>query len=485
MLRVTKLFMMALLLLVSCSDEGEDGGAEPEPTPTPTQTPDNTNNSNLLKKVGPIEVPFTLNQSNDAARVLVAEGESRVITMRMETAQEAETHEETVYKSTFQQTWLASSDITESFTTDNKGLVDILLVVDDSDSLQSAHSRLKALVSGNSLKVVKGLENSDWQVALADARSGGCLKAVINKNNIADYSQFIQDIEDVTEADHNERLVFKARTVLDLVSPACSGALGVDWLRPNATLAVVFVTDEDHQCAWNSDSTKRSDLNTYHCTMQPIADMFATLTSNGKVDWLKLYGIMDETATCGDMRGADSSGCYDTDNVCNGTANPCYGKADSFKFRSANFVEAGFNIKDINRSDYAGIFSEIVDDIKDAMQDRFVLKAKPDMSDNAGKKLEVKVNDAVVSSSLYTVDATNRVLSFNNQSLSTLITQSGVTNPVIQVSYQVDGTTNHINELKIDAKADAEDTSADYALTLSINGVKKVRGTDFSVTREQ
>ena len=470
-----------MLLAAGCGDDSEtdentdtDGGK----TPAKTQT---VISSGLIKTVGPINIPFTLNKSKPPVQVVVAEGETRLVKMQMETAQLTETHEEKVHTVTFAQTWLASSDVTESFSLGNKGIVDILMIIDDSDSMQGVHKQLKALVSGSNLTLMKGIENSNWQLALADTRPDSCLIKVINKSNISDYSKTLQVIEGVIEKDHHERAVYKSRKVLGLAS-GCTGLTGKDWFRKGSTLAVVVITDEDHQCSWANSPGNSGDGNTYHCGMQPIKAMYKKMTTDGSVDWLKLYGIMDETATCGDMRGNNSSGCYELDSVCSGITNPCFGRSNEHKFRSANFVDAGFFIKDINRSDYAGIFSEIVNDIKGALQDRFLLKAKPDMSKNSSKPLVVKINGNTVDESLYSVDVDNKILKFNNNSLQTLT--AGVSNAIVQVSYQIDGTPSHVYKLTLDKKADITATGT-AAMTISINGVEKVKGTDYTVVRNK
>ena len=482
----TGVLMLALLLVASCGDkveQNDDTGSNPETTDEPTTTPPS---SNIVKTVGPIEIPFILNKSNAPVKVVVAEGETRMVKMRMEIAQETETHEEKVHSVSFDQPWLASSDITESFTLDNKGIVDILLIVDDSDSMQAVHGKLKALASNSELKLLKGIEHSNWRLAIADTQGGGCLRAVIDKNNISDYLTIMKDIEDVAATDHHERVVFKIRKLMGVIDGACTGKLGAGWFRPKSTLAIIAVTDEDHQCSWSNSPGNTGDGNTYHCTMtgdNSVDSELKKITSSGKVDWMKLYGIMDETATCGKMRQDASIGhCYasDADASQCGFTNPCASRGAAHKFRSANFAQAGFTIKDINRSDYAGIFDEVVEDINDALQDRFMLKAKPDLSESATKKFTVSINDTKVSESLYTVDANNKTLTFNNNSLQTLI--ADIDTPVIQVSYQVDGQVNHMHQFVIDAKAD-ELATGDAALTLSINGAKKNKGTDYSMTR--
>lgn len=479
-----------LLLLAACNEE-DDLSSRKTNSSNETMSQDQAGQSNVVadslsREVGPIEIHFTLNRKNEAVTTVVAEGETRLLTMQMETAEATETHEEKVHTASFSQPWLAASDITESFTLANKGIIDILMVIDDSDSMQNVHTKLKDLVNGNDLQLLNGVEHSSWQLALADIRAAGCLRAVVDKNNVANYLKFLQDIgnADANRESKHERAIYKANKVLDLNNNCRqAGALGVDWLRQKSTLAVIVVTDEDHQCYRPNKPDSTGDNNTFHCdNIQKIKDKFTQLTTKGKVSWLKLYGIMDETNTCGAMRNdknidasrrrcyarrADMSRCTFT--------NPCALRNNNHKLNSANFAELGFDIKDIFRHDYAGIFSEIMSDIEAELQDRFLLKARP--KENS---LTVEIDGKEVHSSLYTIDRDNHILQFNNNSLQTLT--AGLNNPTVSVSYQADATPDHLYQFDIDSKADIDATGG-AALTLSINGVEKVIGTHYRVER--
>ena len=443
------------------------------------QAQKNVVSETLLKEVGPIAVPFTLNKKNDPVTTVVAEGETRILTMQLETADTEETHEEEVHSEQFKQPWIKASEITETLAIANKGIVDILLIIDDSDSMQNVHKKLKSLVSGNNLKLLKGIENSSWQLAIADTRkTSACMLALVTENNVGDYVKTLEKIEAVKELDHHEGAVPKLR------SAVTGGCLhdGKNWLRNNSTLAVIVATDEDHQCNWKNSTGSTGDGNSYDCGVTGIRAGIQSVRTGSGVSALKLYGIMDDTNTCGGMRNdttLDQSirDCYAKNadmSKCKFT-NPCAAGdkasgsirtgADDFKFRSATFAAIGFDIKDIFRSDYAGIFSDIIKDIKPSLQDRFLLQATPETG-----TLTVKQGGAdLVANTDY--ELSSNVLTIKGQALTDL--EDGKD---LSVTYRVKDSPAFLDEFTIDSKADMD------TVVVSINGVDKVKDTDYSIT---
>ena len=429
----------------------------------------------LSSEVGPIEVPFTLNEKNAPVTTVVAEGEVRVLTMQLETAEAVEIYEEKVHDEQFEQKWLKSSQISETFAIANQGIVDIVLIIDDSDSMQSVHKKLKGLVSGNNLKLLKGIENSNWKLAIADTQAkNACVLAVITKNNIADYLKTIEKIENVQELDHHERVVPQLRWA---VGGSCPQS-GADWMRPKSTLAVIVATDEDHQCQWANSPGNTGDGNTYDCAMAGVSKNVQKVLTSGKVDTLKLYGIMDETNTCGMMRSNSQLGhCYAKQadmSKCKFT-NPCArgdiasGSIrtgdDDFKFRSANFAALGFNIKDIHRSDYAGVFNDIITDLKPTLQNRFLLKRAAEKS-----TLTIKINGTDIATADYTL-VDDKVLEMKGQALTDL--EGGAT---MTVAYRIKDSVPFKDTFSIDSKADMS------TVVVSINGTEKVKDTDYRIS---
>ena len=79
---------LVLLLALGCNDPVELSDRE-------LSSDSNSSSGDLVaetlnNEVGPITIPFTLNKKNKKVEVLVAEGETRLLTMQMETGEEVE-----------------------------------------------------------------------------------------------------------------------------------------------------------------------------------------------------------------------------------------------------------------------------------------------------------------------------------------------------------------------------------------------------------
>ena len=478
---MTGVVLMGALLVLSCN-EADSFSTHDQESENARASQDQTGSivtETLSGEVGPIEVTFTLNEKNEPVTTVVAEGETRIVTMQMETAEEMEVYEEAVHSEQFEQKWIKASDISETFSISNKGIIDILMIIDDSDSMQNVHKKLKSLVSGNNLKLLKGIENSSWQLAIADTRkTSACMLALITKNNIGDYLKTLEKIENVKELDHHEGAVPKLRSA---VTGGCLHG-GKNWMRNNSTLAVIVATDEDHQCNWKNSTGSTGDGNSYDCGVTGIRAGIQSVRTGSGVSVLKLYGIMDDTNTCGVMRNdtnldASIRACYAKNadmSKCKFT-NPCAvgdaasgsirTGADDFKFRSATFAAIGFDIKDIFRSDYAGIFSDIVNDIKPSLQNRFLLKATPETG-----TLKIKQDGAdLVENTDY--ELSGNVLTIKGQALTDL--EGG---KELAVAYRVKDSPAFLDEFTIDSKADMD------TVVVRINGVDTVKDTDYSIT---
>lgn len=481
MKEVGKIILFALLLTFGgCSEESDFSPADNTEETEDNNTSNNSSTGKLKSRIGPIEVPFTLNPKNPVVTTVVAEDETRIFTQQLQTDRASKVYSEVVHARTFEQTWVAENDITENFAVEEKGIVDILMIVDDSGSLQGVHAKLKDLLSTGNKKLLGGLADSSWQVAIADTQYDGCLLAVISESNLAEYATTIDTIANSANSEGNERALRKVRKVLpDMFANNndCQGKLGPDWLRQKSLLVLIVITDEDHQCSYSGAPDSAGDNNTYQCHGIKFNRKFKSkILDTGKVASAQFFGIMDETDTCAVARARPDGNCYAEDNVCN-FANPCFDKKDTHKYRSANFVKAGFTIKDINRNDYAGIFDAIAREVKQSIQDRFYLRAVPDTS----KALSVKIDGSEVYTSHYTIDAENRILNFNGNSLATLT--AGVSNPRVEISYTIKNAPDFVSEfVLVDNDNNGTNRIDMSTVVVMINGVEKTKDTDYSIS---
>lgn len=126
----------------------------------------------------------------------------------------------------------------ENYAVTSKGVLDLLIVVDNSASMgeeqQGLASRMTPLLSA-----VKG---SDWQIAVTTTDpSDRCVTSLIQKNDWFVETRFKSAINAGTSGTGTERPFLRA---VEGLKSECFFGPG-KWVRPDSTLAVLIVTDED------------------------------------------------------------------------------------------------------------------------------------------------------------------------------------------------------------------------------------------------
>ena len=267
----------------------------------------------------------------------------------------------------------------------DKGLLDLLLVIDDSKSMQIVHENLKDKLSS----LLYDIKNSNWKINIIDVDDPQtCDNTVITMNNEADYRAKLVDLK--TSAGNNpnanERTLQKAKAAL---SGSCNS-----WLRTDSTLAAVIITDEDHQCT-NSGAGDNFGNNTNSFMCGTEVNNFIT-AFRGLRKHTSLYGILVTELTCGSMRSF-VEGCFkendphfdpldpqcvDTSKLCYKCrfTNPCFNRKDGDKYL-ANYLDLAAKFDDtmnIYSSDYSKLLKVIAAGIKGKLQDQFTLTLEPD-----------------------------------------------------------------------------------------------------------
>ena len=129
---------------------------------------------------------------------------------------------------------------------DAQGLLDILIVIDNSGSMAEEQNNLATKL----LPLLTYVEESDWKIGVVTTdEADGCMRDVISKGQNDLENSFASAIRAGVNGSGVEAGIPQAVAAL---SPGCVGAGG--WLRPNSTLAVLIVSDEDNcsdgtQCA--------------------------------------------------------------------------------------------------------------------------------------------------------------------------------------------------------------------------------------------
>ena len=187
---------------------------------------------------------------------------------------------------TFSSDQVASDQSTESFTPEKKTHeeLDILLVIDESGSMNEEHLSLSTRLND----LLSAVSDSDWQIAITTTNPMSCLLTVIDKNT-PNYKQIFTETinqktlqtsyKDFVLADYsgNEQAIWGAMRGLrgdciaarsyktetdgveqmpNLVEIGAESRGGYHsichpkqtWVRDDSMLAVLLITDEDHQC---------------------------------------------------------------------------------------------------------------------------------------------------------------------------------------------------------------------------------------------
>ncbi len=136
--------------------------------------------------------------------------------------------------------------------------VDLLVVVDDSRSMSDDQARLRY-----ELPALTGdLHDADWQIAVVTT-SSPCLRGnrVLRKSDPDAAQAFAQMIDAGTAGDADERGIAVA---LDAVKGKCAAG-DKPWIRDDATIALLFVSDED------SGAGDPAELVAYLKSLRPVA----------------------------------------------------------------------------------------------------------------------------------------------------------------------------------------------------------------------
>lgn len=164
----------------------------------------------------------------------------------------------------------------EAFTqTGNKNL-DILVVVDNSGSMEEEQRNLATRLA----PLLSEVEETEWRIAVTTTDpSGPCVRAVISKGDRNAEAAFRAAVQAGTSGSGNERGIL---TAVKALGESCSAF--TNWTRADSSLAVLLLSDEDN-CSDGGD-----------CRFEPYAksryllDHLATMRVPGKN--ARVYGIL-------------------------------------------------------------------------------------------------------------------------------------------------------------------------------------------------
>ena len=196
--------------------------------------------------------------------------------------------------------------------------IDILLVLDNSSSMDEAHQVLSSRLA----PLISAVAGYDWQIGIITTDVNDCYRSIVKKGvneqdftkeigrlisinlSIAPYNHLLDDptisweqkkdiISDAYERDerNRERAIASATKALNMElqrmhvdgEPSCDGGKVTDWPRVDTTLAVLIVTDEDVE----NESEQRQ------CDVQCMQDFYDLVTTRVPAGYI--YGILNTT----------------------------------------------------------------------------------------------------------------------------------------------------------------------------------------------
>ncbi|MCX6118734.1 MAG: hypothetical protein NT027_14430 [Proteobacteria bacterium] len=127
----------------------------------------------------------------------------------------------------------------ESYAVTAKGVLDLLIVVDNSGSMAQEQSNLADRMT----PLLSAVKDSDWQIAITTTDpKNNCVTSLIQKGDWFVETRFKNAINAGTDGTGIERHFLRA---VEGLQSTCLFGPG-KWVRKNSTLAVLFLTDEDN-----------------------------------------------------------------------------------------------------------------------------------------------------------------------------------------------------------------------------------------------
>ena len=272
---------------------------------------------------------------------------------------------------------------TDAFEQHERGLLDILIVIDNSGSMNDEQVKL----ASNLPNLLHYLKDSDWQIAVTSGDIDDCLHGTITKDT-SDYENKYSALVNVGSRGNGEFVFYQA---IQGLQGNCNNSSSA-WLRRGSTVAILVVTDECNKCISYASSCREGNMpTTALCTSNDLnkhlngirprgnARVYGLLPSETNHEWTKQISADPDTASLFAARGA------------------------------------------IDAANYNTILEEISKDVHGVLENVFVLSKEP-----AGV-VAVTVNGATLTTERYEVDTSSKLLKFNQGYVPTENAQIKVT----------------------------------------------------------
>ena len=301
------------------------------------------------------------------------------------------------------------------------GVLDLLVVIDDSGSMAEEQHNLSTKLS----PLLSKISSSDWRIGVITTSENTRMRAIINKGDIDAENQFAQAVRAGTLGNSNERGVYQAIRGLSMKG----------FLREGSSVAVLIVSDEDNHDAdpWLAILSRYiQPMNLYKSDQ-----LLSFLADNAK------------------RKLGESARVYGIIHVPNTRCSTAYSEGiDYQKAIQATFGKMG----SICDSDYTPTLSAISGDVKSILKSSWQLKSLP-----AAGSVEVRLNGQPVGADSYSLEG--RTLTFKSPPLA---------NAKIEVSYETVETAT-VSRVKIQKKI------VPNSEVITAAGSRLVAGLDYSV----
>ena len=256
---------------------------------------------------------------------------------------------------------------TDTFNQNQRGILDILLVIDNSGSMQSVQDKLRT----NLPDLLTHISKSDWQIAVTGTKVGDCLSTRITKKT-TNFEQKYSELVNLGATGNGEYHFLKA---IDGLKGSCSGG-NVSWLRKNSSIAVVIVTDQYNECHEYNDGGDGIALpSDALCKSSDVKALLAEMRPKGNA---QVYGLLPPIGAWQQFITQDP------------------GVVDIFKVHGSVAADS-----------YDTTLQDISKYVLDTLEDVFTLSHVP-VSD-----VKVIVNDNSVDASLYTIEKDSKIIRFD------------------------------------------------------------------------
>ena len=189
---------------------------------------------------------------------------------------------------------------TELLTPDNRNNnnLDILLVIDNSQSMAEERQKLGEKLT----PLLSKVQDRSWQIAIATTNDHPkCLKVLID-NNTPDYQNvYRQTIENLGDSASNYEQAIKMVIASLRGLPVCGqpSSSNTFWLQEDSMLAILIITDEDHQCSPTINNEECDPEHLYNFLR--VAGRTLDLTT-------KVYGLLNPEENSKFLAWTDSAG---------------------------------------------------------------------------------------------------------------------------------------------------------------------------------